>query len=131
MVKQVILFLEGKRGEVTKELKVQMARAAAALDYEKAALLRDQIRAINRVIESQKIAATVRGEQDVIAFAEDKDQACVQVFFVRGGKLIGREGFVMSGTGSEKPAGIMAGFLKQFYSSVPYVPPLILLEHGG
>jgi excinuclease ABC subunit C len=99
------------------------------LDFEKAALLRDQIQALDRVIEGQKIAATVRGEQDVIAFATEKDRAYVQVFFVRGGKLVGRESFVLQGTSSETPRQIITSFVKQFYASAPYVPPLILLQH--
>ena len=129
VIKQVILFLEGKQERVVRELESRMRRAAEALDFEKAALLRDQIQAVNRVIEGQRIAATMRGEQDVIAFAQDKDQACVQVFFVRGGKLIGRESFVLQGTRSEWPGQIMTSFVKQYYSSAPCIPSLLLLQH--
>ena len=129
IIKQVILFLEGRQEAVVKRLENKMSRAAEALDFEQAALLRDQIEAINRVIEGQKIAAVIKGEQDVIAFAGDKDQAYVQVFFVRGGKLIGRESFVLRGTRSEEPRQIMTSFIKQFYSSSPYIPPLLLLQH--
>ncbi len=129
VIKQVILFLEGRLEKVVLEIENKMKRAAEALDFEKAALLRDQIQAINRVIEGQRIAATVRGEQDVIAFASDKDQAYVQIFFIRGGKLIGRESFVLQGTSSEEPKQVMSSFIKQFYSSTPYVPPLLLLQH--
>ncbi|MBI3931041.1 MAG: excinuclease ABC subunit UvrC [Chloroflexi bacterium] len=129
VIKQVILFLEGKQTRVVKGLEGQMHKAAEALNFEKAALLRDQIQALNGVIEGQKIATTVRGEQDVIAFANDKDRACVQVFFIRSGKLIGRESFVLQGTSSEEPKQIMSSFIKQFYGSAPYIPPLILLQH--
>ncbi|MBI2328930.1 MAG: excinuclease ABC subunit UvrC, partial [Chloroflexi bacterium] len=129
VIKQVILFLEGKQARVVKGLEGQMHKAAETLDFEKAALLRDQIQALNGVIEGQKIATTVRGEQDVIAFASDKDRACVQVFFIRSGKLIGRESFVLQGTSSEEPKQIMSSFIKQFYGSAPYIPPLILLQH--
>ncbi|MBI3040555.1 MAG: excinuclease ABC subunit UvrC, partial [Chloroflexi bacterium] len=129
VIKQVILFLEGKQTRVVKGLEGQMHKAAEALNFEKAALLRDQIQALNGVIEGQKIATTVRGEQDVIAFASDKDRACVQVFFIRSGKLIGRESFVLQGTSSEEPKQIMSSFIKQFYGSAPYIPPLILLQH--
>ncbi|GAI45047.1 unnamed protein product, partial [marine sediment metagenome] len=106
-----------------------MKVAAEALDFEKAALLRDQVQAIDRVIEGQRIATTVRGEQDVIAFAQEKDQAYVQVFFIRSGKLIGRESFVLQGTYSEEPLQIMTSFIKQFYSSTPYIPPLLVLQY--
>ncbi|MFC2019700.1 excinuclease ABC subunit UvrC [Chloroflexota bacterium] len=129
VVKQVVLFLEGKQERVVRELKAAMRRAAQALDFERAAVLRDQVQAVNAVIEGQRIAARVKGEQDVIAFAADKDQACVQVFFIRGGKLVGRENFVLQGTRYEEPPQIMASFVEQFYQSSPYIPSLLLLEH--
>jgi len=129
VVWQVILFLEGKQERVVRKLRKAMAQAARNLDFEKAALLRDQIGAVEDVIEGQRIAATVRGEQDVVAFASDNDHACVQVFFVRRGKLVGRESFVLQGTRAEEPAPIMTSFIKQFYSTTPYVPPLILIQY--
>ncbi|MFC2044486.1 excinuclease ABC subunit UvrC [Chloroflexota bacterium] len=129
IIKQVILFLDGKQEKVVLGLESQMRKVSEALDFERAALLRDQLKAINRVIEGQRIAATVRGEQDVIAFAQDKYQACVQVFFIRNSKLIGRESFVLRGTGSEEPRQIMTDFVKQFYSSSSYIPPLLLLQY--
>ncbi|GAH90357.1 unnamed protein product, partial [marine sediment metagenome] len=129
VIKQVILFLEGKQEMVAQELQSKMDKAAEALDFEKAVLLRDQIQAIDRVIEGQRIATTVSGEQDVIAFASDKDQAYVQVFFIRSGKLIGRESFVLQGARSEDPEQIMANFIKQFYASAPHIPPLLLLQY--
>jgi len=129
VIERVILFLEGKQERVIRELEGKMEKVAEALDFEKAALIRDQLQAIDSVIEGQRIAATVRGDQDVIAFASDRDQACVQVFFVRGGKLIGRESFTLQGTSSEEPKQIMSSFVKQFYGSAPYIPPLLLLQH--
>ena len=129
VLKQVVFFLEGKQEIVVRELESKMKQAAQALDFEKAALLRDQIQAVERVVEGQRIATTVRGEQDVIAFAHEKDQAYVQVFFIRGGKLIGRESFVLQGTRSEPPHQIMSSFIKQFYGSAPHIPPLLLLQH--
>ncbi len=129
VIKQVILFLEGEDEIVVRKLGEGMNKAAEALDFEKAAILRDQLQAIHRVIAGQRSAATVSGEQDVIAFAQDSDQACVQVFFIRGGKLIGRESFVLQGTRYEEPPQIMTNFVKQFYSSSPQVPPLLLLQH--
>ncbi len=129
VIKQVILFLEGKQERVVQELESKMNKAAEALDFERAAMLRDQIQAVDRVVEGQRIATTVKGEQDVIAFAGDKDQACVQVFFVRSGKLIGRESFLLQGTRYEEPSQIMTSFIKQFYASSPHIPPLLLLQH--
>ena len=129
VIKQVILFLEGKQARVIKQLKGRMNKAAEDLDFERASRLRDQIQALERVVEGQRIATTVKGEQDVIAFEEDKDQACVQVFFIRGGKLIGRESFVLQGTRYEEPEQIMTSFIQQFYASSPQIPPLLLLQH--
>ena len=129
MIKQVLLFLEGKQDRVAGELKRKMKRAADILDFEKAAMFRDQIQAIDRVIEGQRIAATTSGEQDVIAFANDRDQAYVQVFFVRSNKLVGRDSFILEGTSSEEPEQIMASFIKQFYGPAPYIPPLLLLQY--
>jgi len=129
VIRQVINFLHGKQERVVRELETKMNKAAEALDFEKAALLRDQLQAVNRVIEGQRIATRVRGEQDVIALAQDKDQACVQVFFIRNNKLIGRESFVLQGTQYEDPRQIITSFIKQFYASSPYIPSLLLLQY--
>jgi excinuclease ABC subunit C len=129
VIKQVILFLEGKQERVVQQLENEMSKAAEALDFEKATRLRDQIQAVERVVEGQRIATTVKGEQDVIAFAQDKDQAYVQVFFIRNSKLIGRESFLLQGTSDEEPSQIMTSFIKQFYASSPHLPPLLLLQH--
>ena len=129
LLKQTILFLEGKQDRVIKELEGKMRRVAEGQDYEQAARLRDQIQAVKKGIEGQQIAARVRGEQDVIAFAQDRDQACVQVYFIRGGKLIGRETFTLQGTRNETPSRIMSSFVEQYYNSATHVPPLILLQH--
>ncbi len=124
-----MLFLEGKRDKVIEEFEQQMKSASESLDFEKAAQLRDRIGAIRNVIEGQKIAAKVSGDEDAVAFVTDKDQAYVQVFFVRGGKLIGRESFVLTGTNAEKPQEIMASFVKQYYNSAADIPPLLLLQY--
>ena len=129
VTRQVILFLEGKQEKVVKEIESKMNRAAEALDFEKAALYRDQVQALHEVIEGQKIATTVRGEQDVIAFAQERDLAYVQVFFIRNNKLTGRESFVLQGTRHEEPPQIMTSFIQQFYNSSPYLPPLLLLQY--
>jgi len=129
VIGEVILFLEGKREKVVRELKSQMNQAARATDYEKAARLRDQIQAIEDVIEGERIAATIRGEQDVVAFVSEGDQAFAQVLFVRGNKLTGREGFLLQGASHEPPRQIMTSFVKQFYSSSPQIPPRLLLQY--
>ena len=128
-IRQIILFLEGKRDKVVKEFEQEMEAASEALDFERAAQLRDRIGAIRNVIEGQKIAAKVSGDEDAVAFVTDKDQAYVQVFFVRGGKLIGRESFVLTGANAAAPQEIMASFVKQYYNSATDIPPRLLLQH--
>jgi excinuclease ABC subunit C len=129
VIKQLILFLEGKQERVVKQLESRMNQAAEAMDFEKAARLRDQIQAVEKVVEGQRIATRLKGEQDVIAFAQERDQAYVQVFFIRSSKLIGRESFVLQGTRYEEPSRIMSSFIQQFYASALHLPPLLLLQH--
>jgi excinuclease ABC subunit C len=129
VVKDVTLFLEGKQEKVVRELKARMERAAVSQDYERAALLRDQVQAIHEVIEGEKVAAVIRGEEDVIAFVPEGDQAYVQVLFVRDNKLTGRESFLLKGTRQEEPEQIITSFVKQYYSSCPQIPPLLLLQY--
>jgi excinuclease ABC subunit C len=128
-INQVILFLEGKEEVVLRELKVRMQTAASQLKFEKAALLRDQIEAIEDVLEGQKIATSLRGEKDVIGLAQNENQAYVELFSIRNNKLIGQDHFVMEGTQGESPEEIMTSFVKQYYASASYVPRLILLQH--
>ena len=129
VIKQVILFLEGKQELVLSELNKQMKEAAKQLQFEKAALLRNQIRAMERIIEGQKIAITLRGEQDVIALAQDEGQAYVEIFFIRNNKLIGHDHFMLEGTHDESPSQLMTSFVKQYYASTSYIPSLILLQY--
>ena len=129
IIKQLILFLEGKQEAVLKQLQEDMKQAAANLEYEKAGLLRDRINAVKEVMHWQKMATTVRGEQDIAAFAREGDQAYVQVFFIRGSKLIGREGFTLQGTRDVSEKQVMTDFVQQFYNSASYIPPLILLQY--
>ena len=129
VIKEVILFLEGKRDRVIRDIKSRMDRASAAMDYEKAAALRDQVQAMEKVIEGERIAATIRGNQDVIAFVQDDDKAYVQVLFVRQNRLTGREGFLLQGTRHEEPRQIITSFVKQYYSSSTQVPPRLLLQY--
>jgi Excinuclease ABC subunit C len=129
VINQVILFLEGKQEIVLHELTRKMRTSAQQLQFERAALLRDQIQAIEKVIEGQKFAMTLRGEQDSIALAQTEGQAYVEIFFVRNNKLIGRDHFIMEGVHDEKPDQIMTSFVKQYYASASYIPPLILLQY--
>ena len=114
VIKEVTLFLEGKRDNVIKELQEKMNHASEATDYENAARIRDQIQSMHQVIEGEKIAAVIRGDEDVIAFVQEGDQAYVQVLFIRENKLTGREGFLMQGARHEEPSKIMTGFIPQY-----------------
>ncbi|MBA7502795.1 UvrABC system protein C [subsurface metagenome] len=129
VINQVILFLQGKQELVLHELSNKMRASAQQLQFEKAALLRDQILAIERVIEGQRIAIALKGEQDVIAMVQNGGQAYVEVFFVRNNKLIGRDYFIMEGIHDEMPGQIMASFVKQYYASASYIPSVILLQY--
>jgi len=129
MINEVILFLQGKQELILRELNARMKAAARQLQFERAAMLRDQIDAIEKVIEAQRIAVTLRGEKDVIALARNETQAYVELLFVRDNKLIGHEHFIMEGVQDESPERIMTSFVKQYYASAFYIPPLVLLQY--
>lgn len=123
-------FLEGESEEVLAQLTERMQAAAEALQFERAAVLRDQIKAARQIVERQKVVSGAQEDEDVIAFAQDErtGEACVQVFFVRRGKLIGRENFVLEGTEAEANGELLAAFVKQFYDEAAFVPPSIVLQ---
>ena len=128
IIDQVILFLEGRQEVVIRDLRSKMAESAEAQEFERAARLRDQLQAVESVAEKQKIVSTTREDEDVVAIARERNVACAQIFFIRGGKLIGREHFMLEGTQDEEQGQIVTSFLQQFYGSAPYVPPKILLQ---
>ncbi len=129
VINQVILFLQGKQELILRELNTKMKAAAQQLQFERAALLRDQIKAIEKVIEGQRIAITLQGEKDIIGLAQNEKQAYVKLFSIRNNKLIGQDHFIMEGIQGESPGQIMTSFVKQYYASASYIPPLILLQH--
>jgi excinuclease ABC subunit C len=104
-----------------------MEKAAEELRFERAAAIRDQISAIDRVVEKQKVISSDQMDSDVIAMARANGEACVQIFFIRNGKMIGREYFILEGTEDEPDSGIIAEFLKQFYSEAASIPNEVLL----
>ena len=130
VIDQVTLFLEGKQDTVVRDLKHRMKDASEKLQFERAAILRDQLRAIERVSQSQKVVSDLLKNEDAIALARSQDEALVEIFFIREGKLVGRDHFIMEGTQDEGDSQILASFLKQFYDSASYIPPLILLQHA-
>jgi excinuclease ABC subunit C len=127
VINQVILFLDGRTDEVVKELTAKMEDAAERFDYETAAMHRDQIEAIGRVTERQQMATTKPADMDVFGLARADDEACVQVFFVRGTKVVGRDHFMLQGVREESDSQVIASFLEQFYGSAVYIPRDILL----
>ena len=127
MIDDLCRFLEGRTDPIMTRLKEAMAQASENLNYEKAAIYRDQIEAIERVVERQKIISDERNDSDVIAMARSKGEACVQVFFIRSGKLIGREYFILEGTEEEENSEILEEFVKQYYSQAAYVPNKVML----
>lgn len=128
VIERVCKFLEGRDQEIVADLEARMRAAAERLDYELAALYRDQIHDIRQITE-QKIVSGIRKDQDVVAFARDDGHACVQVFFIRNGKIIGREYFVLEGATGEQDPIVLEAFLQQFYTEAAYVPPEILMPY--
>lgn len=127
MIDDLCRFLQGHTEPVVERLQIEMERASEALEYERAAAIRDQLLAIDKVVEGQKIVTQDKIDSDVIAFARDEHSACVQVFFIRAGKLIGREYFVLAGAGETDDRELVEAFVKQFYADATYVPPRLLL----
>jgi excinuclease ABC subunit C len=128
VIRQVILFLEGKHDEVLGELRRQMEDAAEQLEFERASVLRDRVQAVERVLEKQKIINTSgSGDQDVVALAAADDETCAQIFFFRNGRLAGREYFILQGTRDTAPADVMRSFLQQFYDQASYIPGELVL----
>jgi excinuclease ABC subunit C len=129
LINQVILFLQGKQELILRELNANMKAAAQQLQFEKAASLRDQIKAIEEVIEGHRIAIKLKGEKDIIGLAQNEKQTCVELFSIRNDKLMGQDHFIMEGTQGESARQIMTSFVKQYYTSASYIPRLILLQH--
>jgi excinuclease ABC subunit C len=126
-IEQIELFLEGRQEVVARELSKQMAAASEATDYERAAVLRDKVRAIERTMESQKMAAHATTEEDVLGLARQDNQAAVQLFAVRGGKMVGRDVFLLDAPRESDDATVLAGFVQQYYSRATSVPPVVLV----
>ncbi len=127
MIKDIGRFLQGKTEPVIDRLEQAMAKASDGMDFERAAIIRDQLAAIARVVEGQKVVSKDKIDSDVIAFARDDTNACVQVFFIRSGKLIGREYFLLDGTDQAEDRELVEAFVKQFYTEATHIPQSVLL----
>lgn len=129
MIDDLCQFLEGKTDTIVSRLRDEMEAAAEALNFERAASVRDKIQAIDRVVERQRVISPDRIDSDVIAMARADGEACVQIFFIRSGKLIGREYFILEGTEDTTDHEVVSAFLKQFYTEAAQVPPQVLLPN--
>jgi excinuclease ABC subunit C len=128
MIDDLSKFLDGHSEPIVTRLQGEMNQAAEELRFEKAAAIRDQLRAIELIVARQKVVfSSDYVDSDVIAMARANGEACVQVFFIRSGKLIGREYFIMEGTQDTPDASVLGEFLKQFYDETPTVPGQLLL----
>ena len=127
MIKAVLMLVEGRTNEVVKDLKQRMKEAAEDYNFEEAARLRDQLHAVDRLNEQQK-AVTGGGDQDAIALASDDTGTCLQIFFVRSGKLVGRDSYFLSAENNGTKEEIITAFLKQYYLDATFIPREILLQ---
>ncbi|MEE8121705.1 MAG: excinuclease ABC subunit UvrC [Anaerolineales bacterium] len=127
MIEDLGRFLQGRTDPIVSRLEQEMERASEAMEFERAGTIRDQLIAIERVVEGQKIVSQDKLDTDVIAFARDERDACVQIFFVRRGKLIGTEYFVLDGTREAQDQELVEAFVKQFYTEATHIPSRILL----
>ena len=129
MIEEIILFLSGKEEKLIDILKEKMNKCAMDFNFEEAAIYRDKIKSLEDMMEKQKIdTSTSDLNQDVIAMARAHDEACVQVFFVRNGKIVGREHFILEGVMDSTRESILGSFVKQFYMEQEYAPKEIIIE---
>lgn len=128
LIDSIIMMLEGKQDEVLKRLESKMHDAAENLEFEKAAEIRDNMNSLIKIAEKQKIISSATIDQDIIASAVNQTASCIQVFFVRGGKLIGREHFIIEDIKLSDSREILSSFIKQFYESDTLLPREIILQ---
>lgn len=126
MIRAVLLFLEGRTEDVERELSARMQAAAESYHFELAARLRDQLAAVRRVAEKQNIV-TGAGDQDAVGMARSDIGVCVQIFFIRAGKMLGREHFLLQGSEEESDEALLTAFLQQYYHQAAFVPREVLL----
>lgn len=129
-IHKIIDFLNGRYDEILKNLEKQMYEASARMEFEAAGEYRDLINSIKHISQKQKITSEEQEDRDIIAMASDSEDAVIQVFFVRGGKLLGREHFHMRIGSQDEQGQILSGFVKQYYAGTPFIPKeLFLQEH--
>lgn len=129
-MKQVVAFLNGQHDDILKQLEQKMIEASEKMEFEMAVVYRDRIAAIKTVLQKQKIISSALVDEDIIAFAADRENTCVQIFFIRGGKLIGREYFILNEEEGNSKEEVLSSFIKQFYSQTQYVPGEIVIQNN-
>ncbi len=128
VIDQVVMFLEGNTKTIVSALDRKMIEAAKNLEFEKAAALRDQVNSINKVHEGQKVLKLRSQNMDIVGCAQWTSDAWVEVFFIRQGKLIGRDNYLMNVGEKDDLVSVQTAFIKQFYEVNPYIPPTILTQ---
>ena len=128
MIKSVCMVLDGRTTELERDLKQQMQEAADNYAFEEAARLRDQLQAVARLNEAQKAVTNNGGDMDIFGLGQDMTGLCVQLFFVRKGKLIGRDNFFMP-DGGDTPQEVMTAFVKQYYNEATFIPKEVVLPY--
>ncbi len=128
MVKEIIMFLSGKKEELMLLIEDKMKRASVDLDFEEAAKYRDKLNSLNELQEKQTITTANGVDKDVIGIARGIEEACIQVFFIRDGKIMGREHFIVEDAFEEDRKEIISSFVKQFYMGASYIPKEIIIE---
>ena len=128
MIKEILDFLSLKSNSLNKKIEEKMKEAAKNLDFENAASYRDQLAALDNLHEKQIISSTTELEQDIIAMARGIEEVVVQVFFIREGKIVGREHYIMEDSYIEDRGEILSSFVKQFYPGTVYIPREIIIE---
>lgn len=128
MIKAVCMVLDGRTAELERDLKQRMQEAADNYAFEEAARVRDQLQAVQRLGESQKAVTNSSGDMDILGLGQDVTGLCVQIFFVRKGKLVGRDNFFLT-DGGDAPEEVVAAFVKQYYNDATYIPHELVLPH--
>jgi len=129
LITDLCSFLDGHTDPIVSRLQREMKAASKSLNFERAAVIRDQLNSIERVVEKQKVITGDQSDSDVLAMARSDGEACVQVFFIRNGKLMGREYFILEGTEETTDNEVIGEFLKQFYSEAASIPDKVLLPN--
>ena len=129
IIDDVVDLLTGKDKKITSRLRSEMEEAAEKLDFEKAASLRDKILAIEKINEKQKIISNNFENEDFIAISQDEKDSCIQIFFLRDGKIVGREHFILDNTGGEDADYVVEEFVKNFYGGAAFIPKVIYVSN--